>query len=261
MRHTPLREKKADCWLIEVPGIEGNPVELIRRLSEKQLNYYSMNEVVIENKYLELTERQIQNVLSSAKKLRDFWWPAFLIVASLEVTYEFLPHLREKLGTFGLESGGEEFLSKVSKRNLSHGVRISDTRASVQVVEVDEPVFRLALQDILDQQEKHILQVLTDPDSDKCRQNSSEWAESLETELQKQLDNGVQWEDALSILQVNESSLFRRKYMPLQVKEWLTAVSRNPNTPPPEVLCELLHHQNQWVREEAKKNLSRRGLL
>jgi len=43
-------------------------------------------------------------------------------------------------------------------------------------------------------------------------------------------------------------------------KEWPQTVAYNPNTHP-DVLRNLLQHQDGWVREEAKKNLSRRGLL
>jgi len=43
-------------------------------------------------------------------------------------------------------------------------------------------------------------------------------------------------------------------------EEFPLAVAKNPNTPP-EVLRKLLQHHDRWVREEAKENLSRRGLL
>jgi len=43
-------------------------------------------------------------------------------------------------------------------------------------------------------------------------------------------------------------------------EEWPEQISWNPNTPP-NILRALLQHQDRWVRDYAKRNLSRRGLL
>lgn len=208
LRHAPLLHRKAFCWLIDVE--DASNIDLAS-LTEEQLNYFDSSQVVVEHVYPHLTPKQITNVLANAKLLQDFWWPAFLIVASLDVVYAFLPEYQKGLGSFGQERGGVDLLQKAAQRNLSHCLQVVETTASVQVIEVDEFCFKMAIEDIFDAQEKVVLQVFTLDDADKCRKDAADWAELLEKELQAQLDKGVQWEEALSTGVIRDKSLFRRQ--------------------------------------------------
>jgi len=208
LRHSPLLHRKAFCWLIDVDDEKKVNIE---HLSEEQLNFFDSSQVVVEEVYSHLTPKQITNVLANAKLLQDFWWPAFLIVASLDVVYAFLPEYKDSLGTFGQERGGVDFLQKVTQRNLSHCIQVVETTAVVQVIEVDESCFKIAIEDIFDTQEKVVLQVFSSEDAEKSRKDAADWAETLENDLQAQLDKGVQWEEALSVGVIRDKSLFRRQ--------------------------------------------------
>jgi len=67
------------------------------------------------------------------------------------------------------------------------------------------------------------------------------------------LDEDIRWSAASS--QVTPPEILREL-----AAEWPQTVASNPNTPP-DVLRKLLQHQDEWVRDKAKENLSRRGLL
>lgn len=182
----------------------------VHKISEAERKGWSPAQVMIENVYEDRERFSVKKVLLAAKSLQDFWWPAFLIVASLEVVYEFSKEKQEELGKFGKSSGGSEFLEKAARQNLSEFVVIKESTALVDVVEVHARDFTEAVAELCDNQDKDILQVITDPEEEKGLQQALEWAESLEVALQEQLDAGESWETALSALRVKDRSLFRR---------------------------------------------------
>lgn len=182
----------------------------VNTISETERKGWSPSQVMIENVYEDRERFSVKKVLLAAKSIQDFWWPAFLIVASLEVVYEFSKEKQEELGKFGKSSGGSEFLEKAARQNLSEFVVIKESTALVDVVEVHARDFVNAITELCDNQDKDILQVITDLEEEKGLRQALEWAESLEVALQEQLDTGESWETALSALRVRDRSLFRR---------------------------------------------------
>jgi hypothetical protein len=180
------------------------------KISEADRRGWPPSQITIENVYEDRSHFPVNKVLSAARSIRDFWWPAFLIVASLDVVYEFSKEKQEELGNFGKSSGGLEFLEKAARQNLSEFVVVKKSTALVDVVEVQDRDFAKAVTDLCDLQDKEILQVITDPEEEKGLRQALEWAESLEGAIQEQLDAGKSWETALSSLRVNDRSLFRR---------------------------------------------------
>jgi hypothetical protein len=180
------------------------------KISEAERKGWSPSQITIENVYEDRERFPVKKVLAAAKSIQDFWWPAFFIVASLEVVYEFSKEKQEELGKFGKSSGGSEFLEKAARQNLSEFIVVKESTALVDVVEVHACDFEKAVTELCDIQDKEILQVITDPEEGKGLQQALEWAESLEVAIQEQLDAGESWETALSSLRVKDRSLFRR---------------------------------------------------
>lgn len=205
LRHVPVRGRRARCWLAKVPEL---PVDL-NLLSADYRTHVPASQIVIENSYEHLSQVQIQNVIDIAKSRRDLWWPVFMVAAKLLLTYEFVPEFKVP-SDFSEKSGGESFMDKVSRRNLVRFTRVKDMKCKVDIIEVDEANFKRAVEDIVDNQDFTILQLFSDPDRNKSEQESVEWADQVEPEIQRQLNEGVQWEMAIRAVQVNDSTSFRR---------------------------------------------------
>lgn len=211
LRHAPLLSRKADCWLVEVDQLFNDERDHLLQLSDLQRKGHRVAEIRVECAFVTLPNATKTKVVRSALELRDIWWPAFFIVCQLDTTYEIKDSFRQnpKLKRFPAK-GGQDLASRVCKANLSQALEVSETKAVVYYAEVDGHCFAQAVEDIEDRKDHKIVQLITNPDAVQGEKVASEWCEELEKELQKMLDMGVTWEDAILKLRVDDSSLFVR---------------------------------------------------
>lgn len=217
IRHSPVRGRNGEAWLVEVDQLLPDLDQHLELLSPKQRRKFRVEELRVEDSFENLASNRVKKVEAAQNESnRDLWWPAYLIVAYLEVVYEVKqehradPKVKAKLGPLVDQYGGPDFLEKLAKKNSSRLAGIREQKALVDVVSVKRELLRSAVFDLVDEQDKVVVQILSDEDPEKAKALALAGAEAMEQLLQEVLDQGKPWEVALRSLRMGDKTEFRR---------------------------------------------------
>lgn len=213
LRHVPLHNHLGEAWIEKVSQV-GDQLALQRELSSRNLRDYPHGQVDVEQLYPRIGSRDMADeILSIANAQRTLHDALHLVMVRAHVIW------RTRGGV--VQRGGESLATRFVKADRTDELDIDHIEIQGAVIRAPTRKLSEAVEHFEDEEDWTILHVITDPDlsieimadesiTTKAHDLAWSFTDGMVEGIQREVDQGVGFEDAIRRLRILDGTSFAR---------------------------------------------------